>query len=332
MRQPRRRLTPRQLRRQERARKWRASTTTPTPRSSGRGKTDNLVKQKETVDVNSCKVVKSGKTAPTSSPSKLTASKVIPGKTFAQVTAGTARVAQGSQIGSATSLAKSGLNKVEEKSNTLPVSQVGKETKVSRTPKVPIQKVFTKQVKPLQTIEQSKTHSRPVISVNQLQKAETPWCKVRKLANGKVEVSNLLVDQDLILSVDVTETRNSRQEKESTLCNQNAQCANDDYDAIDQDSDTNVNDCVTNHLQDSEDVVLTPDISKYSINSVHALTSHLQELNLHTSFPRHCPIILNSRPFTALLDSGNLCGNVISESVIRKLGMTMNDIEPVHDH
>ena len=69
----------------------------------------------------------------------------------------------------------------------------------------------------------------------------------------------------------------------------------------------------------------------YAVGHVNVLTSHLQELQLHTNFPRHCPLFLNDVPFTALLDSGNLCGNVINEKALQRLGLSLDEVEPIQD-
>ena len=65
------------------------------------------------------------------------------------------------------------------------------------------------------------------------------------------------------------------------------------------------------------------------INVVRRL--QIPELRLGQHFPKSCPISLNGVLCSGLLDSGNLCSNVISSQLVRKLGLSEQDIEPISD-
>ena len=65
---------------------------------------------------------------------------------------------------------------------------------------------------------------------------------------------------------------------------------------------------------------------------VHVLRDEVPELRLNAAFSRHCPVKLNNKTFIALLDSGNLCNNVINMQTLDKLGLSIqNDVEPIED-
>ena len=55
------------------------------------------------------------------------------------------------------------------------------------------------------------------------------------------------------------------------------------------------------------------------------------EITSGESFPKLCTTFLNGKRFEALLDSGNLIGNVINISAARKLGLQAEDIEIIED-
>ena len=66
-------------------------------------------------------------------------------------------------------------------------------------------------------------------------------------------------------------------------------------------------------------------------SSINVIRSEVPELRLNTVFPRHCPVKLNGLPFLALLDSGNLCCNVITLGTLKKLGKGLSEVEKIED-